>query len=96
MPPRRPHSRRAATTSSFPRSHRIRCRWQWAATGDHFQLRARHSGKCLDVVDAGTGDGADIQQYACTGALSSWTRTSRRRFCGAACPKRPASCPSDG
>ena len=52
--------------------------WQWqAATGSYFQLRARHSGKCLDVVSAGTGDGADIQQYTCgSGTNQQWTRTT--------------------
>ncbi|MDH2430521.1 RICIN domain-containing protein [Sphaerisporangium sp. TRM90804] len=51
--------------------------WQWAATGDHFLLRARHSGKCLDVVNASSADGADIQQYTCGGgANQQWTRTS--------------------
>ncbi|HLU74105.1 MAG TPA: RICIN domain-containing protein, partial [Nonomuraea sp.] len=35
-----------------------------------------HSGKCLDVAGFGTGDGADIQQYACTGGTNQqWTRT---------------------
>jgi len=50
--------------------------WQWVATGSYFQLRARHSGKCLDVVNANTADGADIQQFACgSGTNQQWTRT---------------------
>jgi hypothetical protein len=32
-----------------------------------YELRAVHSDKCLDVAGAGTGDGANIQQYACNG-----------------------------
>jgi hypothetical protein len=39
-------------------------------------LKARHSGKCLDVVSSNTADGADIQQYACNGgANQQWSRT---------------------
>ena len=46
------------------------------ATGGYFQLVARHSGKCLDVVSANTADGADIQQYTCgTGTNQQWSRT---------------------
>jgi hypothetical protein len=44
--------------------------------GSYFQLVARHSGKCLDVVGAGTGDGVDIEQYTCgTGTNQQWSRT---------------------
>ncbi len=50
--------------------------WQWAAIGSYFQLKARHSGKCLDVVSANTSDGADIQQYTCgSGNNQQWSRT---------------------
>jgi hypothetical protein len=50
--------------------------WQWIATGSYFQLRARHSGKCLDVSGSSTADGADIQQWACAGGTNQqWSRT---------------------
>ena len=32
-----------------------------------YQFEARHSGKCLDVRDVATNDGARLQQWACTG-----------------------------
>jgi ricin-type beta-trefoil lectin protein len=42
----------------------------------YLQLVARHSGKCLDVAGAGTGDGVDIQQYTCGGGTNQqWSRT---------------------
>ena len=48
----------------------------WAATGGYFNLKARHSGKCLDVVNANTADGADIQHYTCNGGTNQqWSRT---------------------
>jgi glucosylceramidase len=52
--------------------------WSWAggtnqqwkpvalANGD-YELVARHSGRCLDVPGASTGDGARLQQYGCNG-----------------------------
>ncbi|SNS25990.1 Ricin-type beta-trefoil lectin domain-like [Streptosporangium subroseum] len=50
--------------------------WQWIATGGHYQLKARHSCKCLDIVNASTADGADIQQYTCGGGTNQqWTRS---------------------
>jgi len=50
--------------------------WQWTATGSYYTLKARHSGKCLDVVNANTADGADIQQYTCNGGNNQqWSRT---------------------
>jgi hypothetical protein len=33
-------------------------------------LAARHSGKCVDVVSASTVNGAEIDQYACSGAAN--------------------------
>ena len=52
---------------------------QWSLTnvGDHVQLVARHSGKCLDVRSGSTADGAAIIQWTCTGATNQqWTRTA--------------------
>jgi hypothetical protein len=52
--------------------------WSWAAgtnqqwkpvalgNGD-YKLVARHSGRCLDVPGASTGDGPQLQQYGCNG-----------------------------
>jgi glucosylceramidase len=43
--------------------------WQPIAQGtDSYRLVARQSGKCLDVPDLSTADGARLQQWACTGA----------------------------
>jgi hypothetical protein len=45
------------------------------AGGSGFQLRARHSAKCLDVVNSGTGDSVDIQQNTCgSGTNQQWNR----------------------
>jgi O-glycosyl hydrolase len=48
--------------------------WQWTAVDGYHQLKARHSGKCLEV--AGTATGTDIQQITCGNATSQqWSRT---------------------
>lgn len=36
-----------------------------AAAGDYFHVVDKKSGKCLDVKDRGTADGAIVQQYRC-------------------------------
>lgn len=36
-------------------------------TGAIYRLVSRHSGKCLDLKDHGTGDGTRLQQWDCTG-----------------------------
>ena len=42
--------------------------WQPVALGGGwFRFVARHSGKCLDVRDVSTADGARLQQWTCTG-----------------------------
>lgn len=38
------------------------------ATSAGFQIIARHSGRCLDVVDASPANTAPIQQFTCLGA----------------------------
>ena len=44
--------------------------WQWTAVDGYYQLRARHSGKCLEAA------GADIQQATCgTGVNQQWSRS---------------------
>ena len=66
----------ARTSSSTRAAAAPTSKWQWRATGDYFQLVARHSGKCLDVVAANTANTADIQQYACgSGTNQQWSRT---------------------
>lgn len=41
------------------------------------QLETHHSGKCLDVADASTSDGAFVQQWECyTTASQNWTFTA--------------------
>jgi hypothetical protein len=43
-------------------------RWLFEATGDgHFTLRARHSGKCMDVAGASKTAGANVIQQTCNG-----------------------------
>lgn len=38
--------------------------------GSYYKVIARHSSKCLDVSGNSTGDGAWMQQWACTGATN--------------------------
>jgi glucosylceramidase len=38
--------------------------------GGNFRFTARNSGKCLDVRDVSTADGALLQQWACTGGVA--------------------------
>ncbi|WPB82683.1 RICIN domain-containing protein [Archangium violaceum] len=39
------------------------------STGDgYFTVRARHSGKCMDVGGASTAAGANVLQYTCNGS----------------------------
>jgi glucosylceramidase len=43
---------------------------QWQAVplgGGSYRFVARNSGKCLDVRDVSTADGAALQQWTCTG-----------------------------
>ena len=41
-----------------------------------FTLRARHSGKCLDVEGASLESGARVNQYSCHGGENQrWVRT---------------------
>jgi len=43
--------------------------------GPYYNLVARHSGKCLDVADSSTGDGARLSQCPCgTGANQQFQR----------------------
>lgn len=43
----------------------------------YYELRARHSGKCLDVRGASTQNGADVIQYSCHGGTNQqWGFTS--------------------
>jgi alpha-galactosidase len=40
------------------------------------QLIARHSNKCMEVLNSGTGDGAQVVQWACdNGTNQHWLRT---------------------
>jgi glucosylceramidase len=49
---------------------------QWSRPGDG-TLRAL--GKCLDIKDQGTADGAQLQLWSCAGgANQQWTHTSGR------------------
>jgi hypothetical protein len=42
----------------------------------YVQLVARHSGKCLEVLNAATTDGARLAQWTCgTGTHQQWRRT---------------------
>jgi hypothetical protein len=34
---------------------------------DYYEVRAEHSGKCLDVDNASTADGANVKQWSCVG-----------------------------
>lgn len=51
---------------------------QWKlvpADGSYFNLRARHSGKCLNVVGSSVSDAALLEQRACGPAASfQWSR----------------------
>ncbi|MEV0319176.1 RICIN domain-containing protein [Streptomyces sp. NPDC050658] len=47
---------------------------QGAGGGPHYTLAARHSGKCLDVADDSSGDGASVVQYGCDGGLNQQWR----------------------
>ncbi|WP_308122569.1 RICIN domain-containing protein [Streptomyces sp. WAC04114] len=41
--------------------------WRPVNRGDlAWEFTARHSGKCLDVTDLSTADGARLQQWTCT------------------------------
>jgi hypothetical protein len=43
------------------------------STPSHYEVTARHSGKCLDVQNPNTSDGAFVGQYGCNGqAWQSW------------------------
>ncbi|MWA11449.1 RICIN domain-containing protein [Streptomyces sp. BA2] len=42
--------------------------------GPRYSLTARHSGKCLDVSDASSADGAAVVQYSCDGGLNQQWR----------------------
>jgi hypothetical protein len=47
------------------------------AGGGCFRIVNQHSGKCLDVYQSDTGDGADIQQWTCgTGNNQQRTRAA--------------------
>jgi hypothetical protein len=35
-----------------------------------YELKAVHSGKCVEIAAFGTGDGANVQQWTCTGTTS--------------------------
>jgi glucosylceramidase len=54
---------------------------QWLPTarpGGGYTFTARHSGKCLDVRNVSTADGALLQQWACTGGpAQGFTITAR-------------------
>ncbi|GAA3415044.1 RICIN domain-containing protein [Streptosporangium vulgare] len=42
----------------------------------YVRLVARHSDKCLDVLNAGTADGTQVVQWTCgTGTNQQWLRT---------------------
>jgi alpha-galactosidase len=44
--------------------------------GGYVQLVARHSNKCLNVLNAATTDGAQVVQLTCgTGTNQHWQRT---------------------
>ncbi|MFF5208020.1 RICIN domain-containing protein [Streptosporangium sp. NPDC000396] len=46
---------------------------KWPGTGTPFQLRARHSDRCLDVQDASYAHGANVLQATCSnGANQRW------------------------
>ncbi|MEW2146106.1 RICIN domain-containing protein [Micromonospora vinacea] len=49
---------------------------EWVDLGSGYvQLVARHSGKCLEVPNAATTDGARLAQWTCgTGANQQWRR----------------------
>ncbi|MEK8110120.1 RICIN domain-containing protein [Micromonospora sp. M12] len=43
----------------------------------YVQVVARHSGKCLEVLNAATTDGARLAQWTCgTGTHQQWRRTA--------------------
>jgi hypothetical protein len=47
--------------------------WQWVATGGYYQLKARHSGKCLTLA----ADAVDLQQSTCGSATTQqWSRAT--------------------
>ncbi|MGW3891440.1 RICIN domain-containing protein, partial [Micromonospora chokoriensis] len=51
--------------------------FQMVTNGSYFQLRARHSNKCVDVPAAATADGVVLKQYSCnTGTNQQWSRTA--------------------
>lgn len=47
--------------------------WRFERLGDEFQIIAQHSNKCLEVGggQGATGEGLEIQQYACLGAAQT-------------------------
>ncbi|WIM98519.1 RICIN domain-containing protein [Actinoplanes oblitus] len=46
--------------------------WQWVAAGGYYQLKARHSGKCLTLA----ADAVDLQQATCSSSATTqqWSR----------------------
>jgi Ricin-type beta-trefoil lectin domain-like len=40
----------------------------------YYELRARHSGKCLDVYGGSTDDGASVIQFSCHGGYNQQWR----------------------
>ncbi|BCY07094.1 RICIN domain-containing protein [Actinoplanes sp. L3-i22] len=48
--------------------------WQWVANGSYYQLKARHSGKCLGLA----ADAVDLQQTTCSTSATDqqWSRAA--------------------
>ncbi|GAA4187643.1 ricin-type beta-trefoil lectin domain protein [Streptosporangium oxazolinicum] len=52
--------------------------WKPVGTGGTYTFQARNSGKCLDVTDVSTADGARLQQWSChNGPAQSFRLTSQ-------------------
>ena len=72
----------AETTADSTRLQQSACgtgsnqQWQISDVGGgSYRLVARHSGKCLDVVNGSTADGARVVQYTCNGGGNQqWQR----------------------
>ncbi|MFE2099643.1 RICIN domain-containing protein [Streptomyces sp. NPDC059468] len=51
--------------------------WSIVTSGSYVNIKARASGKCLDVSGASTADSAAVITYACNGGTNQqWTRSS--------------------
>jgi hypothetical protein len=68
----------AANNSTFgdPASGVAKAAYYRNVSGGTYELRAKHSGLCLDLKGSGTGDGVAIQQYACNSTpAQAWIMT---------------------